>query len=395
MDNDSSAPIPDKLLFISSNDCAHSSLVQQLERGNRGAHRDHIIVTHSPSDVKFAFNFLCNKIQKYCHSNLTKTSILIRIALIGSDAYVNSFLRCYVDCLSTKSPDWQSYLRFFIIPPGLVTNSMPTTSSLLYKYLSSIDHSYVAFFKDWELRSEASSARDDDQLADELVGRVNAFLDSAQVVIQIPIAEAMVTYKDRHAEDADSNQVFIPFICDAKIGMLDSSIIFGNQSSLEAAEESNFFASPSNGQSQATSQVNDKNIMSPVSNKDPHASLQLTPPNSPNVSALMSKDSGSHSRDVTPVGHMSQGEAIDLQIDYWTVAPKLSDNTERAAPSFANIKRNESSKFTLKSSFRNLQISRLPCLGELNSPPSLTLYFITKEKKQKSLYLRIILFRLF
>lgn len=177
------------------------------------------------SDVKFSFTFLCTKIQKYCNSNL-KTPIPIKLALIGSEAYVNCFLRFYVELLSSKSPDWQNYLRFYLIPSSYVNNS--TSASPLHKYLASIDPVYAGYFnannnaggsgKDVACGDTSrESILDNPITVQELYSKVVSYLKSAQAVLQVPIAEAMVTYKDKGVDDEPS-QVFIPFICDAKIG---------------------------------------------------------------------------------------------------------------------------------------------------------------------------------
>lgn len=194
-------------------ECLHSQLLMQLfERTH------HIIGTHTMSDVKFCFNFLCSKIQKFSISNL-KNQNPIKLALVGSDAYVNSFVRIYVELLSTKSPDWQGYLRFYMIPSIYVNNY--SSSSLIHKYIASIDPLYSNYFLVNNSNKDPDSSRDNSadgtSYAHELYNKVVNYLKSAQYVLQIPIAEAMITYKDKNIED-ESSQVFIPFICDARIG---------------------------------------------------------------------------------------------------------------------------------------------------------------------------------
>ncbi|XP_017480528.1 PREDICTED: phosphofurin acidic cluster sorting protein 1-like [Rhagoletis zephyria] len=227
--------IPDEILFINMAECAQAALLMAVfERTH------HIIGTNTLSDVKFSFTFLCNKIQKFCNSNL-KTPIPIKLALIGSEAYVNSFLRIYVDLLSSKSPDWQTYLRFYLIPASFINSSSPASSSPLHKYLASIDPAYAGYFhtskdsvessRDAGGSSEAAAASSAGAVAgssggaggslvsvQELYSKVVNYLNGAQTLLQIPIAEAMVTYKDKTGEDEPS-QVFIPFISDAKIVM--------------------------------------------------------------------------------------------------------------------------------------------------------------------------------
>ena len=208
--------IPDEIIFINISEYINSqTAIQLFERTH------HIIGTNSISDIKYSFNFLCNKIHKFCNSNL-KTMFPIKLALIGSDAYINSFLRFYVDSLSSKSPDWQNYLRFYIIPSA--SNYSTQSSFYLHKYLASIDSAYSSYFfpnnshmKEFDLNRE--NAASDLSSAHELYSKVINFFKNAQAFLQIPIAEAMVTYKDKTA-DEESNQVFIPFICDAKIGII-------------------------------------------------------------------------------------------------------------------------------------------------------------------------------
>ena len=40
------------------------------------------------------------------------------MALVGSDSYINSVLVPYVDQFSAKSPDWQHYIKFLVVPLG-------------------------------------------------------------------------------------------------------------------------------------------------------------------------------------------------------------------------------------------------------------------------------------
>lgn len=162
-------------------------------------------------------------------------------------------------------------------------------------------------------------------------------------------------------------------------GIADTSNSLGNHS---MEEEFNFSSSSApTGTSTMTnasistmqsSIVNDKCITSPTSNKDQqqHSS---TPPNSPGLSAPY-KDS---------ILGGGSNEAIDLQIDYWTLQSRFTD--------VSSNKKGDNCKFTLKNSFRNVQISRLPNFSETNSS-SLTFIYITKEKKQKqSIFILILI----
>uniref|UniRef100_A0AAV2JNX9 Phosphofurin acidic cluster sorting protein 1/2 C-terminal domain-containing protein n=3 Tax=Gobiidae TaxID=8220 RepID=A0AAV2JNX9_KNICA len=94
-----------------------------------------------------------------------------------------------------------------------------------------------------------------------------------------------------------------------------------------------------------------------------------TPPQSPSVSTALS-GAGSP---------CSGSEVMGLQVDYWTwQGPEKKKEGE---------KRDVGLKNTLKSNFRSLQVSRLPCGGELTPPPSMAMTVVTKEKNKKVIFL--------
>lgn len=52
----------------------------------------------------------------------------------------------------------------------------------------------------------------------EIVNRVTQYLaNTNENLINLPVAEAMVTYKEK-SSDEESSQVFIPFVSDVKVG---------------------------------------------------------------------------------------------------------------------------------------------------------------------------------
>lgn len=150
------------------------------------------------------------------------------------------------------------------------------------------------------------------------------------------------------------------------------------------------------GQTAVSVSANEKSVTSPLSAKDQHASMSLTPPNSPSISTNQTflSQAGSGVKGDKEKEHKEKdkekdkekekekdalaNEAIDLQIDYWTVQQKLNDLSNK------ETKKSDNCKFTLKNCFRNLQISRLPMLGE-QSISSLTLFYVLKEKKKQSM----------
>lgn len=78
----------------------------------------------------------------------------------------------------------------------------------------------------------------------------------------------------------------------------------------------------------------------------------------------------------------SPQESYELQIDYWPIMPRTTEAKEKSAN-----KTIDQGKNSIKSTFRSLQVWRLPPYkqsGELLSAHGLTLLYATKEKKQKS-----------
>ena len=115
-------------------------------------------------------------------------------------------------------------MRFYIVPIG---------SSAIARHLSQLDQAYAAMFgsENWQqlcehaaataaavsalstvsatalstTLGEAATANKSDVV--ELVNRIQRYLQAAGPCTQIPIAEAMVNYKDE-----DSCQIFVPFV---------------------------------------------------------------------------------------------------------------------------------------------------------------------------------------
>ena len=42
----------------------------------------------------------------------------MKVGIMGGDAYINSVLRPYVEHFSAKTPDWQTFIKFFLILLG-------------------------------------------------------------------------------------------------------------------------------------------------------------------------------------------------------------------------------------------------------------------------------------
>ncbi|XP_057337187.1 phosphofurin acidic cluster sorting protein 2 isoform X3 [Microplitis mediator] len=299
--------LPEAVSLVSLADPGGAVLAARLQERNL-----RVLTTASPADIRATFTCLIARIQKFCNSS-AKPPAPIKVVIAGGDSFVNAVLRHYVDLLSFRPPDWQNYLRFLIVPLG---------SNSLSKYLGSVDSKYSMLFgEEWRelLEREASGAS-------EGAARVSEYLATTGPTLLLPIAEAMVTYR----ETDDSSQIFIPFVNDVRVGCPDSS----SSASVDLEEG----AAVSSG--------------SPPSLPPPSLAIpppgKLTPPSSPNVS---------QPRD--------GWEPVELQLDYWS-KPALGDK----------------GKSTLRQAFRALHVQRLPTAGE-NPGPYLSMNYTTKEKKQK------------
>ncbi|XP_017793780.1 PREDICTED: phosphofurin acidic cluster sorting protein 2, partial [Habropoda laboriosa] len=297
--------LPDAVSLVSLSDPGAAVLATRLQERN---HR--VLTTASPADIRATFTCLVTRIQKFCNSS-AKPPAPIKVVIAGGDSFVNAVLRHYVDHLSFRP---HNYLRFLVVPLG---------SNTLSKYLGSIDTKYSMLFGDeWKELLEREGGG-----ASEGAARVSEYLAAAGTTLLLPIAEAMVTYR----ETDDSSQIFIPFINDVRVGCPDSS-----SSASVDLEESNVTMSGS-----------------PPSLPPPGLPIplpgRLTPPSSPNV--------GQPTRE--------GWEPVELQLDYW------SKHTQ-----------GEKGKNTLRQAFRALHVQRLPPLGE-NPGHYLSMNYTTKEKKQK------------
>lgn len=330
--------IPEKLVLVDAggHPGGHGvALVLQATQQNW------VVTAGTGPDLRAAVTALVTKIQKFCNCN-SKPPSTIRIGVVGPDAFVTSVLRLYVEQFTSKPPEWQTYVRFFIIPLG---------TSAVARYLASVDNCYAAQFVEPSWKDLVEHVSDDSTAAEaqELMDRVVNYLTNANAVVHLPVAEVMVTYREKSSYD-ESQQVFIPFISDVKIGMME-----GAAASVDYED-----GSVTLGGSPPTASHMEK------------ARENTTPPNSPSISNTIINSGAGNCAASGPIQTSSQpSEAMDLQLDYWTV-PLRGDLG----------KKGESSKFTLKMAFRTLQVSRLPSIGETLGA-SLTLSYVTKEKKQK------------
>ncbi|XP_068808115.1 phosphofurin acidic cluster sorting protein 2 isoform X8 [Struthio camelus] len=302
-----------------------------------------VVCTCSSADIQAAFSTIVSRIQRYCNCN-SQPPNPIKIAVAGAQNYLSAVLRLFVEQLSHKTPDWLGYMRFLIIPLG---------SHPVAKYLGSVDYRYNNFFQDlaWRDLFNKLEAQTTVPETPDVVSRITQYIAGANCAHQLPIAEAMLTYKQK-SPDEESSQKFIPFVGVVKVGIVEQSSATSGDSDDAAPSSSSVLSSTPPSVSPAVKEA------SP------------TPPSSPSVTGSFSSSSQS-------LG----AELMGLQVDYWIAAAPMDRkrDPEKKDPS--------TTKNTLKCTFRSLQVSRLPASGEIASTPTMSMTVVTKEKNKKVMFL--------
>ncbi|MGH0132310.1 UNVERIFIED_CONTAM: hypothetical protein FKN15_050519, partial [Acipenser sinensis] len=332
--------LPDSILLINTSDWQGQYLSEVLQNQQLP-----VVCTCSNADIQAAFNTIVSRIQRFCNCN-SQMPIPIKIAVAGAQSYLSAVLRLFVDHLSHKTPNWLGYMRFLVIPLG---------SHPLSKYLGTIDYHYNNLFQDsaWRDLFHKQEAPVIVPECPDLVSRITQYMVGANGAHQLPIAEAMLTYKQKSL-DEDSCQKFIPFIGVVNVGIVEQS-------------------SATSGDSDDAAPVGSMLLSSTPPQVSPVLKEALpTPPSSPSVTT------GFYSYS-TPGG--GQGELMGLQVDYWVSLQTGEKKRELE-------KKDTSSKNSLKCTFRSLQVSRLPLSGSDASPqPTMNMTVVTKEKNKKVMFL--------
>ncbi|NXI69146.1 PACS2 protein, partial [Anseranas semipalmata] len=330
--------LPENIILVNTSDWQGQYLSDVLQK-----HTLPVVCTCSSADIQAAFSTIVSRIQRYCNCNSQPPSP-IKIAVAGAQNYLSAVLRLFVEQLSHKTPDWLGYMRFLIIPLG---------SHPVAKYLGSVDYRYNNFFQDlaWRDLFNKLEAQTTVSEAPDVVSRITQYIAGANCAHQLPIAEAMLTYKQK-SPDEESSQKFIPFVGVVKVGIVEQSSATSGDSDDAAPSSSSVLSSTPPSVSPAVKEA------SP------------TPPSSPSVTGSFSSSSQS-------LG----AELMGLQVDYWIAAPPMDRkrDPEKKDPS--------TTKNTLKCTFRSLQVSRLPASGEIATTPTMSMTVVTKEKNKKVMFL--------
>uniref|UniRef100_A0AAY4ACC2 Phosphofurin acidic cluster sorting protein 2-like n=1 Tax=Denticeps clupeoides TaxID=299321 RepID=A0AAY4ACC2_9TELE len=337
--------LPESIILINTTDWQGQYLSEVLHENQQP-----IVSTVSGADVQAAFNTIVTRIQRFCNCN-AQTPPTIKVAVAGDQSYLSAILRCFVEQLANKTPDWLSYIRFLVIPIGCHP---------LAKYISSFDSKFNSIFMDagWRDVFGRLEAPTSDNI--DVNGRVSQYLAGANVSHHFPISEAMLTYKQKRYVTPASclrrvgrfQYKHLPLQCDMKTECLYGPPLPAVDSDDCMVGGVNMLASPP-----------------PPTGAQYGKEMTGTPPSSPSVSTTLS---GAGSPGIG-------GEVMGLQVDYWTLqgAEKRKDGEKREA----------GLKNTLKSNFRSLQVSRVPNGSELTPPPGMAMTVVMKEKNKKVIFL--------
>ncbi|NXL58654.1 PACS2 protein, partial [Chordeiles acutipennis] len=330
--------LPENIILVNTSDWQGQYLSDVLQK-----HTLPVVCTCSSADIQAAFSTIVSRIQRYCNCN-SQPPNPIKIAVAGAQNYLSAVLRLFVEQLSHKTPDWLGYMRFLIIPLG---------SHPVAKYLGSVDYRYNNFFQDlaWRDLFNKLEAQTTVPETPDVVSRITQYIAGANCAHQLPIAEAMLTYKQK-SPDEESSQKFIPFV-GVSVILVTLWISFLQGDSDDAAPSSSSVLSST-----------------PPSVSPAMKEASPTPPSSPSVTGSFSSSSQS-------LG----AELMGLQVDYWIAAPLMDRkrDPEKKDPS--------TTKNTLKCTFRSLQVSRLPASGEIATTPTMSMTVVTKEKNKKVMFL--------
>ncbi|XP_069494836.1 phosphofurin acidic cluster sorting protein 2 isoform X2 [Ambystoma mexicanum] len=330
--------LPENIILINTSDWQGQFLYDILQKQALP-----LVCTCSTADIQAAFNTIVSRIQRYCNCN-SQPPNPVKLAVAGAQNYLSAVLRLFVEQLSHKTPDWLSYMRFLIIPLG---------SHPVAKYLGAVDYRYNNFFQDtaWKDLFNKLEAQPTIQEVPDVVSRITQYIAGANCAYQLPIAEAMLTYKQK-SPDEDSSQKFIPFVGVVKVGIVEQSSATSGDSDDAAPSGSSILSSTPPSVSPAAKEA------SP------------TPPSSPSVTGGLTTSCQSPG-----------SELMGLQLDYWVAA--------QATEKKKDLEKKDSStaKNTLKCTFRSLQVSRLPSTIEMGSTPTMSMTVVTKEKNKKVMFL--------
>ncbi|CAF1538563.1 unnamed protein product [Adineta ricciae] len=281
-----------------------------------------VVALNTLSESKGVFNNLIQRIQK-CSSQA-----VIRIVLLGDDAFINSFLQAYVECLTSRPHEYMACFRFYFVP---------LVPSYLAKFLGSLDPQYEVLFGN----HEPSDVRD-------LSQKIVRYLKTSQRTLSLPVGEVMLNRKGKLSDD-DSSPTFLPFFCYVRLGTF--SLVEDN-AQVSASLSTPIVTNHPERELKDASDDENNQLLSPTS------------PQSKLMSNLI-KTSATDDSSALP---------FDLSIDYWTIIDNQKDKKDGV----------RTIKSSLKANIHVLTITRQSeTTNDGKISPALTMTYITREKRQK------------
>lgn len=324
--------LPETLIFLFTEINQPHLTVSKLKEYGHSA-----IPLSTLNDAKTALNNLIQRIQK--STSQSKQISVIRLVLLGNDAFANSFLQSYVECLASKPHEYMNYFRFYFIPLAF---------SYLAKFLSSLDSQYELLFGGTDSSNENIDIKD-------LSQKITRYLKTSQRTLSLPVGEVMLNRKGRLPEE-DSSPTFLPFFSYVRLGTLSST---SNDAQISTIDDKILLSKSLSLSLTSNPQRDSKDS----SDDEP---CQSNNPSSPPSKLANSLIKTTHSDE--------SSSPFDISVDYWTII----DNPKEKKDAFRTI------KSSLKSNIRLLTITRQATInfdGKLASP--LTMTYVTREKKQK------------
>jgi len=386
----SETALPECIVLVNSHEWQSQALAQSLQNA-----KQRTVCTNSASEVRAVLSAVVNKIHKYCSKNTPGTqaqSLPIKLAVVGGDSYISSVLRPYIELFSSKSPEWLGYIRFLIVP---------FSCSVVSKNLSAIDSRYHSLFNDSLWKDIVHEKSDNSPRFDmsEITGRIVRYLTGASCLVQLPLAEAIVTNKNKGVDD--TSQMIVPFIGEVRLGPIDLGNSIPTSTDLDDSTlglQVSLSGSPPQPSVMAekVGYVNNAGDKA----KDPSTSA-FTGSASSNASchppALTSLDLSGLQQ--PPTSSSQPSESIDLQVDYWMAPlPRADQSVEKNSGTSSSSASKKELKCSLKTMIRSMQVYRplqlsptssvggggmAPHEGGGAAASGLSMVVVTQEKKQK------------
>ncbi|XP_039219065.1 phosphofurin acidic cluster sorting protein 1 isoform X4 [Crotalus tigris] len=368
----SDAALPENVILVNAVDWQGQYVADLLQDQKKP-----VVCTCSTVEVQAVLSALLTRIQRYCNCNSSMPRP-VKVVSVGGQSYLSAILRFFVKQLANKTSDWLNHMRFLIIPLG---------SHPVAKYMGSVDSRYSNMFLDTSWRDLFSKPEPPAIDPLDVVGRITQYVNGANVTHQLPVAEAMLTCKHKF-QDEDSYQKFIPFIGVVKVGLIedspaaagegdDSPVISLTVPSTSPPSTSGLTKDVCATPPSSPSMTSGLAVVGLRSYGGSFVNLFLCPLYSCGLGSLLSDPSlGSILSPHLPRSPSSPySDVIGLQVDYW-----LAQATEKRKD---GEKKDSSSKNTLKSVFRSVQVSRLPNSGETQPSGTMAMTVVTKEKNKK------------